>query len=268
MKRLQITRPSWNIQAPAAPTEPITVFILSYNRPIYLWVCLDSLFRNTTYPVKFILADNCSTDPLVARVIEGFKRRGMLHTVHMCKENRVDRVKWMIHEHRSELGEFFGFVESDVEVMDSADGWLKTMMRLMRQNPKLWMLGSHIVKTDFVNVEAARRVDPDLPEEQFQFLLKPQSPERMVVDDRPELIEPHNPPGRLLLFRTEMLAKVPLQADWQMHQSIKALGYESKISTKVVHRHLSVLNFFDYRDYDGEQRAKFFDEMGGNQELL
>ncbi len=41
------------------------VFILSWERPIYTWVCLDSLYRETNSPAKFVIADNASRDPMV-----------------------------------------------------------------------------------------------------------------------------------------------------------------------------------------------------------
>jgi hypothetical protein len=255
-------------EAMTTPTEPIPVFILSYNRPIYLWCCLDSLYRNTRYPARFILADNASTDPLVRTVIEGFERRGMFDRVYMCSDNRPDRLKWMIRQHRSEIGEYFAFIESDVMISDSVEGWLPTMVRLMEANPKLYMLGSHCVKSDFVDVAAARSIDPDMPQDQFEFLTKPFSPERMEVDASEELIEPHNPPGRLLLFRAAALFVTPIQTDSKMHTGIKQAGYESKISTRVVHRHLTLLNFFDYSDYDGVQRKQFFEELDQNRETL
>lgn len=249
-------------------TEPIPVFILSYNRPIYLWCCLDSLYRNTRYPARLILADNASTDPLVKTVIQGFERRGMFDRVYMCEDNRPDRLKWMIRQHRSELKEYFAFVESDVMICDAAEGWLSTMVRLMDENPKLYMLGSHCVKSDFVDVAAARKIDPDMPQDQFDFLTKPYSPERTEVDATPELIEPHNPPGRLLLFRTAALSVTPIQTDWLIYAGLKQAGFEAKISTRVVHRHLTLLNFFDYSDYDGAQRKRFFEAIDRNQEIL
>jgi hypothetical protein len=248
--------------------EPITVFILSFNRPIYLWACLDSLYRNTRHPARFIIADNASTDPLVRRVIGGFERRRMFHAVHMCPDNRPDRLKWLIRQHRSELGDRFAFVESDVAICDSPNCWLATMSSLLEAHPRLYMLGSHCLKSDFVDVEFARSVDPGMPKEQFEFLVKPYSPERRAVDTSSVLIEPHNPPGRLLMLRTEMLARIPIQLDGQMYEAIKRLGFEAKITTSVVHRHLTLLNFFDYYDYDGEQRRKFFEQIAGDQDLV
>ena len=251
-----------------ADEQPLYVFVLSYNRPIYLWCALDSLFRTTKQPVRFVIADNNSTDPLVKDVIRGFERRGMFHAVHYCEDNRPDRVGWMIRQHREGLGEFFGFVESDVIVLDSEEGWLSTMLRLMKANPKLYMLGSRALISDFVDRDYAHKLEPEMSEEQLEFLIKAHSPERQPIETQEELIEPHNPPGRLLLFRTDILSKVPIKGDYQIYASLKEIGLEAKIATAVKHRHLSLLNFYDYFDYDAKQRAAFFVGVDSTEDVI
>ena len=243
------------------------MFILTYNRPLYLWACLDSLYRNTKFPAHFILADNASEDPLVRQVIRGFERRNMFHAVHLCERNTTDRLKWMLESHRHELGEFFAFVECDVVVADSQEGWLAPMVRVMRKDPQLWMLGSLIDKTDFVDPEFAKAVDPALFDEEREFLIKAHSPERQPVDRSKPLVEPHNPPMRLLLLRTELLKKVVIRSDYEIYCDVKKLGYKARIATNVIHRHLSLLNLFDYPAYDAAHREAWVTELRNNGEL-
>ena len=52
--------------------NPVTIFVASWGRPIYLWMCLDALWRNTKTPKKVILLDNAHPDPLITEVIKGF----------------------------------------------------------------------------------------------------------------------------------------------------------------------------------------------------
>jgi glycosyltransferase involved in cell wall biosynthesis len=254
-------------KADGPSAAPVCVFILTYNRPLYLWACLDSLYRNTKYPAKFVLADNASSDPLVREVIRGFERRGMFHAVYYCAENRTDRLKWMLEQHRGELGEFFGFVECDVAVRDSEEGWLAPMVRLMRADPELWMLGSMIDKSDFVDPQFARTVDPALTDEQVDFLVKAASPERQSVDTSRPLVEPHNPPMRLLLVRTRLLEQVVIRSDFEIYNDVKRLGHKAQIASGVVHRHLSLLNLFDYPGYDAAHREEWVEQLRRNDEL-
>jgi hypothetical protein len=152
----------------------------------------------------------------------------------------------MRERHRNELGEFFAFVECDVIVCDSEEGWLAPMVRLMQKDPQLWMLGSAIDKTDFVDPEFAKTVDPELSGQEREFLIKAHSPKRQPAQRSKELAEPHNPPMRLLLPRTELLKRVVIRSDYEIYLEVKRLGYKAKIATKVVRRHLSLPNLFDY----------------------
>ena len=55
-------------QGPASlDVGEVYVFIRTWNRPLHLWACLDSVYRSTKYPCRFILLDNHSTDPMVKR---------------------------------------------------------------------------------------------------------------------------------------------------------------------------------------------------------
>lgn len=110
--------------------EKITVMILSWNRPLYLWTCLDSLYRYTRRPARFIIVDNNSDDAMVRPIIEGFERRGMFHEVEWADTNSPTRIIEMFHKHRSISGEYFAYIESDVAVFDTDPCWLTRMCRL------------------------------------------------------------------------------------------------------------------------------------------
>ena len=125
-------------------TQKISIFILSYERPLYLWACLDSLYKNTTYPCHFIIADNNSQDPLVKQVIDSFDRKGMFHHVYYCKENMPERHDWMLKKHQDLLGDYWVCCESDILVSTSFPCWLERFLQHMTANPKLGMLGSYI----------------------------------------------------------------------------------------------------------------------------
>jgi len=238
--------------------EPITVFILSWERPIYLWACLDSLYRYTEYPCRFVIADNGSKDPLVPEVIEGFRRRGLFHEVLLEKDNDPARESKLFRRYRASLGRYFGFVESDVMVEKADPCWLSRFVSLMDADPDLQMVGSYIDTSDFVDPDFARELAPDLSEDQRSFLIKEHSPERFIPRSDEPLIEPFNPPGRLVLLRTEMIDKIGLGRDCEIYKSIKNAGLKAGIATGVRHRHLSLLNFFDHPDYDINQRKEFF----------
>lgn len=240
---------------------PITVLILSWNRPLYLWACLDGLYRLTRRPARFILVDNHSQDPMVRTVVEGFERRGMFHAVDWEVENAPDRVERMIDKHRSLLGEYFVFIESDVAVFETEPCWLGRMAAHMEADPALGMLGSYIDGRDFVDADHARRIAPHLDEAQRDGLIKAHSPERGLPFAPPPgepIVDPFNPPGRLMMLRTRLFDSIQFGPDAILYQRTKAAGYRAGIATDVRHRHLSLLNFYDYPDYDMRLRDGFF----------
>jgi hypothetical protein len=230
--------------------EPITVLIWSWNRPIYLWACLDSLYRYTRRPARFILIDNHSDDPLVHEVICGFERRGMFHAVERAPPH-IGCVSDAAHYYRPILGEFFVFIESDAVVFDTEPCWLSRLCSLMDAHPNLGMLGSYIDGTDFVDPERAAEVAPDMEEARRDFLIKKHSPERGLpaIPPAQEIIDPFNPPGRLLMLRTWVLDLIGPDdwADSVLYRKLKEVGVDAGIATEVRHRHLSLVNFFDYQ---------------------
>lgn len=238
------------------------IFILSWNRPLYLWVCLDSIYRHTTYPCKIVLADNNSSDPLVFDVIKGFERRGLFYKIHLYKENDPLRLKKIVDLYWDEIADYFVFIEGDIEILPTKDEcWLSKMIGYMNQNDNLASLGSVVYNSDFVSVESARKLEPNLNEDELNFLIKTNAPMRRYKPVNIPLIEPHNAPLRLLLLRKSAYSKIEFGRDTFIYKQLKKLGYDAKISTEVVHRHLSLMNIYDYPYYSVENRDTFFNQQ-------
>lgn len=238
-------------------TEAVRVIVLSWNRPIYLWTCLDSLYRYTRYPAEFVLVDNGSTDPLVGNVIDAFERRGMFLHVEKGISNSPDRLNEAIRRFTPPRSKFVVVIESDVAVFDTDPCWLSRMIALMESDDELGLLGSLVDVRDFVDPVAARKLAPGMDEHQFEGLVKAQSPERTLLDVGGPVIDPFNPPGRLLMYRAEILDKIRLGDDGLLYHEIRRIGRKSGIATTVLHRHLSLLNFYDYPDYSMHARDAF-----------
>jgi len=238
---------------------PIYVFILSYNRPIYLWVTLDSLARATKRSdVRFVIQDNSSTDPLIRKVIRSFERRGLFHRVILSDKNDAQAVNRWLEESGDSLGEFFGFVESDVYVYEHSLCWIDRMLVSMVEDPRLAMLGSQIDKADFVPLESVQDRHDEPLSRQAAELIKANSLERVSPTlAYGELGSPHNPPGRLMLLRTEAIRRTGFASDGVLAKRLESLGYRTAITGSVRHRHLSLLHIFDEPDYDFDRRDTF-----------
>jgi hypothetical protein len=241
--------------------QPLTVIILSRNRPLYLWMCLDSLYRYTRHPARFLLVDNHSDDPGVQKVVAGFERRGMFDEIEWHDTNSPKRIAEAIARNRASAGDYMVIVESDVAVFDTEPCWLSRMTALMDETPRIGLLGSYLDVRDFVDPDRARRIAPDVDQYTLDSLIKTHSPERGLTPVPPDepLIEPFNPPGRLVMVRKNILDAIPFGTDGFVYNMAKAAGIEAVITTRVMHRHLSLLNFFDYPDYDVRARDAFLE---------
>jgi GT2 family glycosyltransferase len=241
-------------------STPITVFIHSYNRPLYLWASLDSLYRGTRHPHRFVFLDMASDDPLVRQVVAGFERRGMFSEVVWSPRGDIDSFWALLWPRLAEVGPFFAYCETDVIVEGTDPCWLTTLAALMQGAPRLAMLGSVIDKHDFVGFDEARRLEPQAEDHRLRDMIKWFSPERAQDPSAVEgsIFSPHNPAGRLLMMRSEALAKVGAGVDAVLHEKFIAAGYEIGIATAVRHRHLSLLHVYDYPQYDYDRRDAYW----------
>ena len=238
--------------APDMPAAPVSVFIRCWNRPSHLWATLDSFYRNTTTPCRFILIDNASDDPETLRVIEGFRRRGMFEAVFHMPANDPGNQQQIFDQLRPSLGPYLVLADADLTIEAGEPDWLARMLRVMSERPALALLGAALDTSDFVSMEEARRVRPGQPDAALAHIIKANSAERRQPENlRGELINPYPPAGRLLLARTEALDRCgALIGARRLCAAVEAAGYEVGITPRVVHRHLSLLNLFDYPDYD------------------
>ena len=277
-KRLQQTltdQPVSFVTPSAKPTttcptaDPLTVFIVSWGRPLYLWACLDALYRHTSLPARFVLLDNAHPDPVVDDVITGFERRGMFAEVVRFETNSLANITTAYRERLDQLGPWHAYIESDCVVVPRTGCWLTEMQGIMQRHPQFGVLGSLIDPADFVPQETAVRLTSG-DRDKAEFLAKLQSPERAFLqepswaDSDAEffLTEPPfpilNPPGRLMLLRTDLMREVGFQLDAALVGMVHDRGLQAVVTPRVLHRHLSLLNIYDYLDYDQRNRDSFF----------
>ncbi len=229
----------------------VYVLIRAWNRPLYLWACLDSLYRFTRHPCRFVFIDNASTDPLVRQIAAGFERRGMFHAVHFMERNHADNQRTVLAQHRAAMGSHFALLDADIVVQQSDPDWLQCMLSVAERDPMLAAVGSALDRSDFIDPDWAQRAAPEMPREQIHDLIKAGSPERRTLVSDADLINPFPPAGRLLLLRTEAIDQVGLEVgNRRLCEAVRGVGYRVGIATRARHRHLSLLNFFDYPDYD------------------
>lgn len=236
----------------------IYIFIRSWNRPLYLWACLDNLYRVTKRKCNFILIDNASTDPLVKEIITGFERRGMFKAVHYMERNHGSNQQLVFSKYRKEMGKYFFLIDSDITIEPNEYCWTDIMIDAAERNKKLGLLGSYLDTSDFISLKEAQKLEPNLNDSFLIDLIKLNSNERRTPPKTDEIINPFKPAGRLLLANTNVIDKVGLPiGNANLCRAVKAAGYKEGISTRVIHRHLSLLNIYDYPEYDFKQLKQY-----------
>jgi GT2 family glycosyltransferase len=237
---------------------PVYVIVRSQNRPLYLWASLDSLYRATQTPCRFIFLDNCSTDPMVRPIVAAFERRGMFPSIHFMEQNLASNQRAIVKQYRPQMGRYFVLIDADVVVEKSEPDWLLRMITILERDSRLGIVGSAIDQSDFIDREWARRVAPELSNNQIDNLIKTRSPERRLPQSSSECLTAIPPAGRLLMIRTELFDSVGLPTgNLALCEAALAAGYRTSIANTVRHRHLSLLNFFDYPDYDFVQLRRY-----------
>lgn len=249
--------------------EPCTIFIASWSRPIYLWVALDALWRATASPARVILLDNHDPDPVKERVIAGFERRGLFSDIVRFPDNSFANITRGYAERLPGSGRFHVFMESDAAIIAGERCWLEVLGEIMEAHPRIGMLGSLVDVRDFAAAD-------DLPDgwaaddRRGRFLSKMDSRERGFIAD-PSWADTDraffptsapcpipNPPGRLLMLDTERMLRFGLQTDGRLADRFRLEGMTPAVTARVRHRHLSLLNVFDYDDYAADHRGRFF----------
>jgi len=232
-------------------------------------MCLDALWRFSRSSTRVILLDNAHPTHAVEHVIAAFEARGLFAEVVRFPTNSFHNITSAYHERLHDVGPFHVFMESDAMICEKPGCWLGEMVRIMEANPTIGMLGSLIDTRDFVS-SAVALVQAGGDRAAAEFLAKLQSPERAFIDSPSWadatrdffLTEPPcpigNPPGRLLMLRTDVMREIGLQPDAALADAFRRRGMRPAVTPLVRHRHLSLLNIFDYNDYSRDARDAFF----------
>ena len=250
--------------------QPITIFIASWGRPIYLWMCLDALWRLTKMPSRIILLDNAHPDPLISEVISGFQRRGIFEEVVRFPTNSFDNITSAYQERLSDTGKWHVYMESDVVISTRYNCWLAEMHQIAESDSTIGMLGSLIETNDFIDRETAIKLSNG-NSQSAEFLAKISCAERSFAESSKWtnestpffFTEPPcpigNPPGRVVMLRTDVIRETGFLLDSELAESFRQKGFRPAVTARVRHRHLSLLNIFDHTAYSETDRNKFFD---------
>ncbi len=185
---------------------------------------------------------------MIYDIINSFDNRGMFHKKYLMPENDVNNLRTVFKE-QEDIGDYHYLIESDVEVL--THGW-NNIMHSYFTSDNYGFLGSAVDKGDFVDLE-------DESNSNDVFLTKTKSPERNYPLEGRGVIDVI-PPGRLTIRKTSIVRDSidTIHKDSELTEFTKDAGYMTGVIKDVKHRHLSLLNYFDYNGYNQDKRDDFF----------
>lgn len=243
--------------------SPYKILMLVHDRPIYTYMALDALCRATYSPYQLTVVHHRLQPGLVDHVLDTHLRRKTIHRIVQMTSDLVDwtAIMRIAMETLTVSDEFLFYIEDDVVIEKSCSCWIARMVELMRDEPKLALLGSAIDKSDFLDPEdlAADLKRPLNADELAK--IKAHSPERMQsFKPGQRLFTAHNVPGRLFCLRVSAMTHDLPNTDIRIDKRLKAQGWATAVLTTVRHRHMSLLNYYDYPSYY-IQRQRHIDNL-------
>lgn len=231
---------------------PYKIVMTVHGRPIYTYMTLDALARTTHSPYRLTIVHHRTGPTLNDEIIQSFINRGVIHNVveQTAKEFDWSAFAQTMCDSVEREDEFVFRLDDDVVIEPSETCWIGSMVAAMRADPKLAMVGSAIDKRDFIDPGAlAVDLGRALTAEERQ-MIKSDSPERkQKFAPNQGLFTGHNVAGRFLGLRIAALAGgVPI-LDSLLDKALKERGWKTGTLAAIRHRHLSLVNYYDYRGH-------------------
>ena len=234
------------------PPQRHDILMLVHDRPIYLYMTLDSLQRATLSPYRLTVFHHLSGDPLVSQVLQGFLARGVIDQIIEIPDETVAYVKLfrMASARGLRDGEVFFWLEDDVVIEADSRCWIAKMLAAFGADDRLAMAGSAIDKSDFIDPGALQAVlGRDLTAAELT-VIKAASPERHQEFENGEMVgRTHGVAGRFMGLRSAAITEDVINLDYLMNRALHAAGWTTRVLPDVRHRHMSLQNYYDYPDY-------------------
>lgn len=232
--------------------SPHRILMLVHDRPIYIYMTLDSLRRATRSPYHLTVFHHPSGNPLVPQVLQSFVHRGVIDEIVEITDEYVDHLEIlrMATERHLLDHDFVFWFEEDVVIESDERCWIEKMIAAFHEDTRLAMVGSAIDKTDFISPERlSAQMGRALTDEELA-MIKASSPERLQRFENGEMVgRVHNVPGRFLGLRTAAITEDVINVDSRMDAAVRARGWTTRTLPTVRHRHMSLQNYYDYPDY-------------------
>jgi len=184
--------------------------------------------------------------------------------------NSRDNFGVIFKKHYSSIGDYFFFIESDVQIL--TDNWMSLMIQYY-ESDNFGFLGSAVDQSDYINANSICDIyKKTILDKEMTFLAKLDDGERdrdfsgkgIYKDEKGKNTgKNHIPPARLSLWKTDLFYRHIdnmnyIYSDCRFGKYVMNEGYKVGIIKELKHRHLSLMNYYDYTDYTLENRYNYF----------
>ncbi len=248
-----------------APDSPYKLVMTVHGRPIYTYMTLDALHQNTRTPYHLTVVHHRPAASENDAILSAFQRRGVIHRIVELTDPVFDWTACInaIKASLAPSDKYLFYIEDDVVIEPGDQCWLAAMAQAFDEDPKLASVGSAIDKRDFIDpVALAAELGRDLTNEELN-VIKAASPERnQEIDPGQKFFKGHTVAGRLMGIRLEAITQDTPLMDARFDRALRDRGWTTGTLTSVRHRHLSLLNYYDYPEYYTHRETHFSQTRG------
>lgn len=235
-----------------APASRYKILMIVHGRPIYTYMTLDALHRNTRTPFCLTVVHHRTEPTENDAILRAFQRRGVIDRI---VEQSGPALDWeacvkAVREGLEPGDKYHFFIEDDVVIEPSDTCWMSQMVQALDQEPKLALVGSAIDKRDFIDPEALEAELGRALTAEERSAIKANSPERnQVIEPGQTFFQGHTVAGRFVGVRLEAITDDSPLIDARLDRALRDRGWITGILPSVRHRHMSLLNYYDYPVY-------------------
>ena len=152
----------------------VSIIIPAYNAFSFTYLCLRSIYNNTSLPYEVILADDCSTDEttIIEEVVGNI--------FHIINERNLQFLLNCNNAAKHARGEYLFFLNNDTQVQS---GWLEPLVDLMERDSNIGLVGAKLVYPDGRLQEAGGIIWQDGSAGNYGRFENPENPEYNYVKD-------------------------------------------------------------------------------------
>lgn len=224
------------------------IYIITHNRPYYLFMTLDALTKNTDFDCRIFVGDNNSDTDENENILKTFKYcRQSINDFILFNKNSILNRNELIKKFKPK-NEFIVIIDDDILVPKR---WLTQLVDVLKHEKEYGALSLNISEDD--RPDPNNKLTPDYWNANKDLIWT-----KKYNDDY--LIRTDTVAG-LVITKTSLFFDIgKFHRDCYYSTQVRKKGYKVGYLKNIYMRHLGYNMFYDYPDYRGK-RDEFFEQF-------